>query len=44
MAVLCPMHGEGSSCPMVYKTLNIGQGEMHLYWVALSVGDIWGLL
>ncbi|XP_028396400.1 PHD finger protein 12-like [Dendronephthya gigantea] len=26
MAVLCPVHGEGISCPMVYKTLNIGQG------------------
>lgn len=25
MAVLCPINGEGSSCPMIYKTLNIGQ-------------------
>ena len=30
MAVLCPVHGEGVSCPMVYKTLNIGQGESSL--------------
>ena len=30
MAVLCPMHGEGTACPMVYKTLNVGQSKLYL--------------
>ena len=28
MAVLCPMHGEGAACPMMYKTLNVGQSKL----------------
>lgn len=31
-AVLCPINGEGSTCPMIYKTLNIGQGKRFLWW------------
>lgn len=26
IAVLCPINGEGRSCPMMYKVLNVGQG------------------
>ena len=28
MAVLCPMHGEGTACPMMYKALNVGQSKL----------------
>lgn len=37
MAVLCPMHGEGSACPMMYKTLNVGQSKLFCFIFRLTL-------